>query len=161
MTESCGLFGPIDTSYDSISENNPLLWINGTIQSYNNKYNGMENIYNGKATHAHCAHKFAFQAHCTSSKGDWYIYIYIYIYIYVIIIKPLLRQLKLIIYIHIYSNPSQCKERAHTQRNIFEFLLNQTEIKLYLRFSGWFGTKRTSVCFKSNRKMIQSDFGLI
>ena len=33
---------------------------------------------------------------------------------------------------------------AYTQRNLFEFLLNQTEIRLYLPSSGWFGTRRTS-----------------
>ena len=31
-------------------------------------------------------------------------------------------------------------------RNLFEILLNQLEIRLYLPFSDWLGTKRTSVC---------------
>ena len=34
-----------------------------------------------------------------------------------------------------------------TQRNIFEILSNQTEIRLWLLFSRWFGTKRTSIWF--------------
>ena len=38
----------------------------------------------------------------------------------------------------------------------FEILLNQTEIKLYLPFSDWFGTKRTSVWFQINRKMVNT-----
>ena len=32
---------------------------------------------------------------------------------------------------------------AYTQRSLFETLLNQTEIRLYLPFSDWFWTKRT------------------
>ena len=32
---------------------------------------------------------------------------------------------------------------VYTQRNLFEILLNQSEIRLYLLFSDWFGTKRT------------------
>ena len=33
------------------------------------------------------------------------------------------------------------------QRNIFEILLNQTELRLHLPFSDWLGTKRTvSIC---------------
>ena len=46
--------------------------------------------------------------------------------------------------------------RSHTQRNLFEILLTQTEIRLHLPFSGWFGTKRTSVWFQSNRKMVNA-----
>ena len=46
--------------------------------------------------------------------------------------------------------------QTHTQRNIFQVLLNQTEIRLYLPLSDWFGTKRTSVWFKINRKMINT-----
>ena len=30
---------------------------------------------------------------------------------------------------------------AYTQRNLFEILLNQPEIRLYLPFSDWFGSK--------------------
>ena len=44
----------------------------------------------------------------------------------------------------------------YTQRNHFEILLNQTNIRLYLPFSDWFGTKRMSVWFVSNRKMINT-----
>ena len=42
----------------------------------------------------------------------------------------------------------------YTRRNIFEILSNQPEIRLYIQFSDWFGTKRTlSVCCsKSIRK---------
>ena len=53
---------------------------------------------------------------------------------------------------------------AHAQKNLFEMLLDQTEIRLYLLFSGWFGTKRTSVWFQINRKMVNTiwyRFGLI
>ena len=32
----------------------------------------------------------------------------------------------------------------YTQKNTFKILLNQPEIRLYLPFSDWFGTKRTS-----------------
>ena len=42
---------------------------------------------------------------------------------------------------------------TYTQRNIFGILLHQTEIKLYLSFSDWFGTERTSVWLKINRKL--------
>ena len=41
-----------------------------------------------------------------------------------------------------------------TQRNLFEILLNQPEIRLYLPLSNWFSTKRTSVWFQINRKMV-------
>ena len=42
----------------------------------------------------------------------------------------------------------------HTQKNIFEILLNQTEIRLYLPCTDWFGTKLTSGWFHINRKMV-------
>ena len=42
----------------------------------------------------------------------------------------------------------------YTQRNLFKILSNQTEIRLYLLFSDWFGTKRTFVWFQINLKMI-------
>ena len=42
------------------------------------------------------------------------------------------------------------------QRNIFEILLNQTEIRLYLPFSDWFGTKSTSIWIQINRKMVNT-----
>ena len=44
----------------------------------------------------------------------------------------------------------------YTQRNLFEILLNQTKIRLYLPFSNWFGTKRTAVWFKINRKIVNT-----
>ena len=37
--------------------------------------------------------------------------------------------------------------RTCTQRNYFEILLNHTEIRLYLPFPDWYGTKRSSVWF--------------
>ena len=42
----------------------------------------------------------------------------------------------------------------YTQRNIFQILLNQLQIRLYLPFSAWFGSKRTSVWIQINRKMV-------
>ena len=45
---------------------------------------------------------------------------------------------------------------SYTQRNIFGILLNQTEIRLYSRFSDWFGTKRTSVRYYTNQKMVNT-----
>ena len=49
----------------------------------------------------------------------------------------------------------------HTQRILFEILLNQTEIRLYLPFFDWYGTKRTlSVWLQIKWKMILI-FGLI
>ena len=44
----------------------------------------------------------------------------------------------------------------YTQIIIFEFLFKQPRIRLYLSFSDWFGTKRTSVWFQINRKMINT-----
>ena len=46
----------------------------------------------------------------------------------------------------------------YTQRNFFEILLNQTKIRLYFRFSDCFGTKRTSVWFQINRRMVTTIF---
>ena len=46
--------------------------------------------------------------------------------------------------------------RVYTQRNLFEILLNKTGIRLYLPYLDWFGTKRTSVWFKINRKMVNT-----
>ena len=43
-----------------------------------------------------------------------------------------------------------------TQRNIFQILLNQTGIRLYLPFSEWFGSKQRSVWFQINRKMVNT-----
>ena len=45
------------------------------------------------------------------------------------------------------------KNLVCAQRNLFESLLNQTEIRLYLPFSDWFGIKQTSVWFQINPKM--------
>ena len=48
-------------------------------------------------------------------------------------------------------------DRKYTQRYIFEILSNQPEIRLYLPFSVWFGTKRTvSVWFQINRKIVNT-----
>ena len=52
-----------------------------------------------------------------------------------------------------------------TQRNLFEILLNQTKIKLYLPFSDSFGTKRKFVWFqtpigKTNKQIIHFPFSL-
>ena len=44
----------------------------------------------------------------------------------------------------------------YTQRNLFEILLWQTKIRLYLPFFDWCGTKRTSVWFKINRCMVNT-----
>ena len=43
---------------------------------------------------------------------------------------------------------------VYTSRNLFQFLLNQTEIRLYLLFLDWFGTKRTSVWFQIHTLII-------
>ena len=45
---------------------------------------------------------------------------------------------------------------VHTQRNIFQILLNQPEIRLHFSFSDWFGTKRKPICFHINRKMMNT-----
>ena len=50
---------------------------------------------------------------------------------------------------------AECREQ-YTQRNLLEILLNQTEIRLYISFSGLFETKQTSVWFQVNRKMINT-----
>ena len=44
----------------------------------------------------------------------------------------------------------------HTQKNLFEILINQPEIRLYLPFSDWFGIKRMSVWFQINRIMVNT-----
>ena len=46
--------------------------------------------------------------------------------------------------------------RFCTQRNLFEILLNQTEIRLYLPCTDWFGTKRWSVWSQINRCMVNT-----
>ena len=45
---------------------------------------------------------------------------------------------------------------TYTQRNFSEFLLNQPEIRLYLPFPDWFGSKRTSVWIQINRNMVNT-----
>ena len=45
---------------------------------------------------------------------------------------------------------------AYSQKNISEILLNQTEIRLYLPFPDRFWTKRWSVWFQINRKMVNT-----
>ena len=42
---------------------------------------------------------------------------------------------------------TRCRVGRNTQKNIFEILLDQPEIRLYLLFSDWLGTKLTSVWF--------------
>jgi len=42
------------------------------------------------------------------------------------------------------------------QRNLSEILLNQHEIRFYLSFSDWYETKRPSVWFQINRKMVNT-----
>ena len=49
--------------------------------------------------------------------------------------------------------PKGIQDKQYTHR---EILLNQTEIRLYLSFSNWFGTKRTSVWFQINQKMVNT-----
>ena len=44
----------------------------------------------------------------------------------------------------------------YTEKNLFEILLNQPEIRSYLPFSDWFGTKRTSVWFQNNREIVNT-----
>ena len=45
---------------------------------------------------------------------------------------------------------------SYTQRNLFEILLNQTEIRLYIPLSDGFITKRTSVSFQIIQKMVNT-----
>ena len=56
--------------------------------------------------------------------------------------------------------PIQWKELqlkvCHTQRNLFEILLNRTQITLYLPFSDWFGTRRKSVWCQINWKIVNT-----
>ena len=48
------------------------------------------------------------------------------------------------------------RQMSYTQRNLFEILSNEPQIRLYLSFSGWFKTKRMSVWFQINRKMVST-----
>ena len=43
----------------------------------------------------------------------------------------------------------------YTQTNIFWILLNEPEIRLYLPFFDWFGTKRTSVWFQNQSENVK------
>ena len=47
-------------------------------------------------------------------------------------------------------------EHRYTQRNLFEILLNQTEIWLHVSFSEWFGSKRKSVWIQISQKMVNT-----
>ena len=45
----------------------------------------------------------------------------------------------------------------HAEKSfLFQVLLNQTEIRLYVTCTDWFGTKRTSVWIQINRKMVDT-----
>ena len=48
------------------------------------------------------------------------------------------------------------KVSIYKQRNLFEILLNQPEIRLYLPFSDWFGTERNSVWLKIHRERVNT-----
>jgi len=45
---------------------------------------------------------------------------------------------------------------GYTQRNLFEMLLNRTEVRLYLPLSDWFRTKLMSVWIQINRCMVNT-----
>ena len=54
---------------------------------------------------------------------------------------------------------NQLKRRyvqRYTHGNIFQILLNHTEIRLYIAFSDRFGTKQMSVWFQINQKIINT-----
>ena len=44
----------------------------------------------------------------------------------------------------------------YIQRNLFEILLNLNEIRLYLPFFNWFGTKQTSTWLQINRETVNT-----
>ena len=50
---------------------------------------------------------------------------------------------------------------SYTQRNLFEILLNQTEIRLYLPFSDWFGTSNGLCLFAFPNQSEDSKYNLI
>ena len=54
------------------------------------------------------------------------------------------------------AQPKWPPDRRHTRRNLFEILINQPEIRLYLPFSGWFGSKRTSVWIQIIQRMVNT-----
>ena len=58
-----------------------------------------------------------------------------------------------LLYLFIYF---LCINSIYTQKNIFKFLLNRTEIRLYIPSTDWFGSKRTSVWIQINRKMVNT-----
>ena len=63
-------------------------------------------------------------------------------------------------YIYIWTS-SVCRKNfalSYTQKNLFEILLNQPEIRLCLPFSNWFGSKPTSILIKINRKMVNTNW---
>ena len=51
---------------------------------------------------------------------------------------------------------TSCNFYNYTQRNLFEILLDQLEIRLYLPFSDWFWSKRTSVWIQINRRAVNT-----
>ena len=65
-----------------------------------------------------------------------------------------------IVYIQqVYEAPTRCLWHTHarTHREIFsEILLNQIEMRLYLPFSDRYGTKRKSVWFQIDQKMVHT-----
>ena len=44
----------------------------------------------------------------------------------------------------------------YAQKNLFKILLNQTEIRLYLKCTDWLSTKQTSIWFQINWKMVNT-----
>ena len=53
--------------------------------------------------------------------------------------------------------PRTCSHfSVQTQRKLFQILFSQTEIRLYLPFSNWVGSKRTSIWFQFNRKIVNT-----
>ena len=57
---------------------------------------------------------------------------------------------------HLCSHISFSRLLIYTQRNLFEILLNQTKIRLYLPYIDWFRTKRTSLWFQINQEMVNT-----
>ena len=55
-----------------------------------------------------------------------------------------------------YHGTEKYKRLVPWHRNIFEILLNQSEIRLYLPFSDWFRSKQTSAWFQISRKMVNT-----
>ena len=57
---------------------------------------------------------------------------------------------------HVFLSKLQLWGNLCTRRNFFEIFLNQPEIRLYLPFSDWFGSKWTSVWIQINQKMVNT-----